>query len=329
MTRPAVRRTVGLAGLGVALVLLLALSVAVGSNPLPLDTVWRMLTAPDGSFEAIIVRDQRIPRTVLVVVVGAALGVAGALMQSLTRNPLADPGILGVNAGASLAVAVTGITSVWFYLWFAFAGAAAAAAVYLLGGGGRRAPDPAQLALAGVAVSMAVSAVVQGVVLSNTNAFNEFRFWVAGSAEGRGYPVTLAVLGFIVAGLILAALVAPALNALALGDESGRSLGVHVARTRVLVVVAITLLAGAATAAVGPLMFLGLVVPFVARAICGPDQRWITPTCILAAPVVALVADVAARTVVAPQEVQLGIMTALLGGPVFIAVVRRRRIEAL
>ncbi|MDN8580300.1 iron chelate uptake ABC transporter family permease subunit [Corynebacterium bovis] len=141
--------------------------------------------------------------------------------------------------------------------------------------------------------------------------------------------MTLAVLGFIVAGLVLAALVAPALNALALGDESGRSLGVHVARTRVLVVVAITLLAGAATAAVGPLMFLGLVVPFVARAICGPDQRWITPTCILAAPVVALVADVAARTVVAPQEVQLGIMTALLGGPVFIAVVRRRRIEAL
>lgn len=199
----------------------------------------------------------------------------------------------------------------------------------LLGGVGRRGASPVRLALAGVAISMAITSLVQTVILADQNAFNEFRFWAAGSAEGRGYTVLWAVVGFIVAGLLLAFVLTPALNALALGEESGRALGVSVVRVRTLVVVAVTLLAGSATAAIGPIMFIGLGVPYLARAICGADLRWVIPCAALAAPVVLLVADVVARVVVAPQEIQVGIISAILGGPVFVAIVRRRRLEAL
>ena len=332
--RVADRRILGIAIAVVALVVLAILSVSVGSNPIPVSRVWALLSHPDGSFESTVIHDQRVPRTLLIIVVGAALGVAGALMQSLTRNPLADPGVLGINAGASLAVVlavvICGVTSIWFYLWFAFAGAAAAAvAVYVLGGAGRQAATPMRLALAGVAISMAISALVQTVILADQNAFNEFRFWAAGSVEGRGFPILGAVVGFILVGLVLAFACAPALNALALGDETGKALGVRVTRTRILVMVAVTLLAGAATAAVGPIMFIGLGVPYLARAICGPDQRWVIPCTVIAAPVVLLAADILARVIIAPEEIQVGVMAAILGGPMFIAIVRRRRIEAL
>ncbi|MEZ2122028.1 MULTISPECIES: FecCD family ABC transporter permease [unclassified Corynebacterium] len=328
------RRQLGFLVAGILLLSLIISSLMIGSNPIPFTDVLHLLVHPDLSFESTVVHEQRIPRTILVIVVAAALGSAGALMQSLTRNPLADPGVLGVNAGASLAVvvsvAVVGVTSIWFYLWFAFAGAAAAAiVVYILGGAGRTAPTPVRLALAGVAVTMAVSSIVQVVILSDRNAFNEFRFWATGSVEGRGWPILTAVGGFIFLGLLIAFAVAPSLNALALGDEEGRSLGVRVERVRTLVMVAVTLLAGAATAAVGPIMFIGLGVPYIARFICGPDQRWVLPFSALSAPVVLLTADIIARIIVAPQELQTGIVTTILGGPFFVAIVRRRRIEAL
>lgn len=312
----------------------LLVSLAVGSNPIPLERVWQLLIAPDGSYDASVITEQRLPRTLLVALVGAALGVAGALMQSLTRNPLADPGILGVNAGAALAVvvavAVFGLTSIWFTLWFAFAGAALASVlVYVLGSAGRGPATPVRLALAGVAISMAVTSLVQTVILADQRAFNEFRFWAAGSAEGRGFSVLWAVLAFIVLGLILALSLAPSLNVLALGDETGRALGVRVARTRAAVMIAVTLLAGAATAAVGPIAFVGLGVPYLARAVCGPDQRWVLPFAAVMAPVLLLAADVLGRVIIAPQEVRVGIIAAILGGPVFVALARRRRVEAL
>ncbi|QGU08304.1 Ferric enterobactin transport system permease protein FepD [Corynebacterium occultum] len=316
------------------LMALIAASLLVGSNPIPVGEVVQLLQHPDESFNSVVVHEQRVPRTILLILVGAALGVAGSLIQSLTRNPLADPGILGINAGASLAVvlavAVFGLSSVWFYLWFAFGGAAiAAVGVYVLGGTGRAAASPERLALAGVAISMAMGALVQTVILSNQDAFNEFRFWAAGSAEARGYDIITAVAPFIVAGLALAVLVTPALNAMALGLDTARSLGVRVNLTRAVVVVAVTLLAGAATAGIGPVMFIGLAVPYLARAICGPDQRLALPWCIMAAPAVMLLADVLARVVLAPSEVAVGIMSAILGGPFFIVIVRRRRLEAL
>ncbi len=326
----------GLLFLAAAVLLALGMmaSLGVGSNPIPPGRVWQLLWAPDGSFDAVVVLEQRLPRTLVLVVVGAALGVAGALMQSLTRNPLADPGILGINAGASLAVvlavAVTGISGIGFYLWFAFAGAAIAAiGVYLLGMAGQASPSPVRLALAGVAISMAVASLVQMVILANANAFNEFRFWAAGSVEGRGYSVLFATGGFVVIGLVLACCLAPALNALALGEDAGRALGVRVGLIRGLAVVAVTVLAGAATAAAGPIMFVGLGVPYLARAAFGPDQRLVLPGTALAAPVLLLAADVVARLVVLPGEVPVGVVAAILGGPAFVMIVRRPRIEAL
>ncbi|TQM57721.1 FecCD family ABC transporter permease [Klugiella xanthotipulae] len=329
------RRRAGLLLAVTALVLLVAaLSLLVGSNPIPPGTVWHLLGHPDGGLLSTVIHGQRVPRALLALAVGAALGVAGALMQSLTRNPLAEPGVLGINAGASLAVvlavAITGVSSIWFSLWCAFFGAAAASvAVYVLGSVGRRGATPVRLALAGVALSMAISSIVQTIILANQNVFNEFRFWAAGSMEGRGFPVLCAVVVFILVGLGLAVALAPALNALALGEETARALGVRVGLTRGLVMLAVTLLAGAATAAVGPLSFVGLGVPYAARALCGPDQRWVLPFSLVLGPVFLLVADLLARVVVAPQEVQVGIITAVMGGPLLVMIVRRRRIESL
>ncbi|MGI0540875.1 iron ABC transporter permease [Corynebacterium aquatimens] len=296
--------------------------------------VIEVLRAPDGSFESTIINGQRVPRTILVILVGSALGVAGALMQALTRNPLAEPGLLGVNAGASLSVvlsvAIIGVADIRLYVWFAFLGAAiATVAVYVLGGGVRADASTAKLALAGVAISMAVSSLVDFVNLSNKEVYNEFRFWAAGSVENRGYPVMYAVIGFIALGLILAVITAPGLNAMALGEEAARGLGVNIARLRTIVMVALTLLAGAATAAVGPIMFIGLGVPYIARFFCGPDQRWVIPVSALVAPTVFLGADLLARVVVYPQEIPTGVITAMIGAPIFIAIARQRRIEAL
>lgn len=321
---------IGLVVLAAAVVL----SLSVGSNHIPLGRVWRLLLDPDGSSDATVLRELRLPRTVVAVAVGAALGLAGALMQSLTRNPLADPGILGINAGASLfvvlAVAVAGTSGIWFYLWFAFLGAAVASVgVYLLAGTGRQTATPARLALAGVAVSAALAAITQAVILADQEAFNEFRYWVAGSLEGRGWPVLGAVGPFLAVGVVLALALGPALNVLTLGDQAGRALGVHLARTRALAMLAVTLLCGAATAAVGPIGFVGLAVPMVARGLVGHDQRWVALLSLVLGPVWMLLADTLARVVVGSQETQVGVVAALLGAPVFVAVVRRRKVPAL
>ncbi|MFV0435386.1 MAG: FecCD family ABC transporter permease [Leucobacter sp.] len=309
-------------------------SLSLGSKWIPLDETWRLLLQPDGSTESTVLHDLRVPRTLLCIVVGAALGVAGGLMQSLTRNPLADPGILGVNAGASvsvvLVVSLTGVSGIGFYLWFAFAGAAiASVAVYLLGSAGRSSATPVRLALAGVAISAALEAITTTIILGDQTTFNEFRFWASGSVEGRLYPVLLTILPFVVIGLVLAQLLSPALNALALGVDTGRALGVRVGQARVGTMVAITLLCGAATAAVGPIGFVGLAVPFAARMVVGSDQRWVTVLSALLGPVWLLLADVLGRIIVRPEEAPAGIIATLLGAPVFVAIVRRRRLAAL
>lgn len=327
------------AGLGWGLVLVSAAVVAgltVGSNGVPLDRVWSLLVHPDGSFEAEMLWEGRLPRTLLLVVVGAALAVAGALMQTLTNNPLADPGIFGINSGAALAVVLsvvlTGQTSVLFYLWFAFAGAAVAAFVVAVLGGTHRAGTaggPLRLALAGIAVSAAIGSLVQTIVLANAEAFNEFRFWAAGSAEGRGFGVLWSVLPFLVVGVGLSLALTRSLNVLALGDDTGRALGISVVRTRWLALAAVALCCGAATAAVGPLSFVGLAVPHLARAITGPDLRRLLPLSILFGAALLVLADVIGRVVgEGSAEVQVGIVTALLGGPVFIVVARSRKVPA-
>ncbi|MFD5429518.1 FecCD family ABC transporter permease [Streptomyces sp. NPDC127084] len=317
-----------------ALVLLGLLSVWVGTRGIPFSATWTLLWRPDGSEASVIIHDYRIPRTLLGLLVGMALGLSGALMQSLTRNPLADPGLLGVSLGASsgvvVAIAFLGVGSVLGYVWFAFLGAALASVlVYVLGSFGRSLATPERLVVAGAAVTAVLFALNYAVLLLNPRAFNQFRFWTAGALAGRNMDVVLVVLPFVVVGVLLALGLAPALNALGLGDQMGRALGVNVGRSRALGLFAVILLCGAATAAAGPIGFVGLVVPHVARFVVGADQRWVLVYSMLFAPVLLLGADVLGRVAGAPGEIEVGIVTAVLGSPLFIALCRRRKLVML
>jgi iron complex transport system permease protein len=312
-----------------------ALSIAVGTKAIPLGTVLDALDGHSVHTEDLrIIQDLRIPRTLIGLAAGIALGLAGALMQALTRNPLADPGILGINAGAAtavvLAIRVLGIGSLTGYIWFAFAGAAGAfTLVYVLGTRGRSGASPERLALAGAAVGAALLAITNAVALLDVTTFDRYRLWVVGTLAGRDMSVVYGVTPFVVIGGLLALGLAPSLNVIALGEDSARALGANLNRTRVLSAIAITLLCGAATAAVGPIAFVGLAVPHVARAIVGPDQRWLLPYSLVLAPTLLLLADILGRVVVRPGELQAGLVTAFLGAPVFLAVILRRRIVPL
>jgi iron complex transport system permease protein len=299
-----------------------------------LDRVWSLVWHPDGSDDAIIVHDLRIPRTILGLLVGGALGVAGALMQALTRNPLADPGLLGVNAGASAAVVTAigllGITGRAGYVWFAFAGAAVASVVvYAVGSMGRGGATPVRLALAGTAVTAAFIAFVYAVTLTDPLLLQRYNLWSVGALSGRGFPEVRMALPFIAFGALIAVALARTLNALALGDDSARALGAHAGRARIAGAAAITLLAGASTAAAGPITFVGLTVPHVARAIAGTDQRWVIAYSVVLGAVLVLLADVLGRVLARPSEVQVGIVMAFVGVPIFIGVVRRGRIAGV
>ncbi|GLZ42777.1 iron chelate uptake ABC transporter family permease subunit [Actinokineospora sp. NBRC 105648] len=334
LVRP--RAGVRFTGLLVALVALAGVCVAsllVGAQDIDPHTVWRLLLHDDGSETAYIVRELRVPRTLVGLLVGAALGLAGALMQALTRNPLADPGLLGVEIGAStavvLAISLLGVTAPAGYVWFALAGAGATSVfVYVLGAAGRAA-TPERMVLAGAAITAALGALVGTVLVLDAQTFDQFRFWVIGSLAGRGMDVFWQVSPFIAVGLGIALLLGRPLNALALGDEAGRALGARIGETRLVGALAVTLLSGAATAAVGPVGFVGLTVPHVARAITGPDHRWVLPYSAVLAPILVLGADVVGRVVGSPGELQVGIVMVLIGGPVFIVLCRRRRIAQL
>ncbi|KOV78667.1 iron ABC transporter permease [Nocardia sp. NRRL S-836] len=325
------RRSLGLLFLLVVLVAVALASIAIGSKEIPLSGVWHALVTPTGLEDDVVVRELRVPRTLIGIAVGIALGVGGALMQGHTRNPLADPGILGVTHGAALAVVLSiflfGVSSLYGYIWFAFAGAMVASVlVFVLGSAGRAGPSPVTLALAGAAVSALMNGLVSAIVLLDQQSLDAFRFWQVGAIAGRDLGVLLQVLPFLLAGLVVAAFNAPGLNALSLGEDVARSLGVKVSRTRSLGILAITLLVGGAVAACGPIGFVGLVVPHVARAFTGPDYRWILPFSAVVGAVLILVADVLGRVVARPSEVEVGVMLALLGAPFFIFLVRRKRL---
>jgi iron-siderophore transport system permease protein len=325
----AARLVLAFAVLGCAAVL----SLAVGARAIPLGDVADALFHGGGSRDAAIVNSLRVPRTLLGIVVGAALGIAGALMQALTRNPLADPGLLGVNAGAAAAVVIAlslGLAGAASSVWFAFVGAAlAAVAVYAIGGAGRGGATPVRLALAGTALTAALTAVIYGVAISDARLLQQYNHWSVGALGGRGRTQLDAIVPFVAIGALLAAALARPLNAIALGDESARALGARVGRTRIGGAVAITLLCGASTAAAGPMYFLGLTVPHAGRALCGPDQRWVLAYSAVLGAAVLLIADVVGRVLVRPGELQAGVMVAVIGTPVFITLVRRKRIAAL
>lgn len=328
------RRVIGLVVLTGALLLAVLLSLAFGARQLTLNEVWQGLWQHDGSEASVIFWSLRVPRTLVGIAAGIAFGVAGALIQAITRNPLADPGVLGVNAGAgfavTLGVGLFGVSSITGYIWFAFAGAVMATIlVYLIGSAGRAAASPVQLVLAGVALAAVLGGYSTFLTLIDKSTFKSIRNWALGSIANTSLDDTVAVLPFLGIGLLLAVLIAGSLNAIALGDDLAASLGANVTRTRVVGIIAVTLLAGGATALTGGIAFVGLMIPHVVRWFVGPDQRWIIAYTVIAAPTLVLTADVVGRLIARPGEIEVGILTAVIGAPMLIALVRRRKASGL
>ena len=317
----------------VLLVLAGVASVAFGVRSVGLDEiVGGVLGSTDTIGEAAVAK--RVPRTVLAMLVGAALAVSGAVMQGVTRNPLADPGILGVTTGAALfvvaGIAFFGLASPTSYIWVAIAGAALAASfVYAVGSLGRGGATPLKLALAGAASSAAFTSLISAILLPRIDVMDSFRFWQIGGVGGAQTEKTLQVLPFLAVGALLSLATARGLNSLALGDDLARGLGEHVGRTRLLAAVGAVTLAGAATAVAGPIGFVGLAVPHLCRLLVGVDHRWLLPFSAVLGAALLTTADVVGRLVARPAEVDVGIVTALLGAPVFIAIVRRQKVRAL
>lgn len=317
-----------------AVVLGAVLSLVVGSRMVPIGDVWATLFHRDHSDPVQAIVAARVPRTVLAVLAGGALGLAGAAMQGLTRNPLGDPGILGVNAGAALAmvtaISVLGVASMSGYIWFALLGAAAAALlVHGIGSLGRDGATPVKLAVAGAAVTAGLSSWTTGLLLTSRQTLDVFRFWQVGTVGGRSIDIVAPVLPFVVVGAVLALTGSRLLNVMALGDDVARGLGRRAGLDRGVVGLSIVLLAGSATALAGPLVFVGLVAPHLARILVGSDYRRVLPLSLGLGAVLVLYADVVGRVVLPPTEIQVGIMVSLVGVPVFLALVRRGRMGAL
>ena len=327
------RRTLGLIAALVMLLILVGLSIMIGSTAIAPSVIWDALFHPSADIDQFAIRDYRLPRTAVGLVVGVALGVAGALIQALTRNPLADPGIFGVHAGASFAVTIAvgllGVSSVEGYMWFAFTGALAVTLLVLALGSTRHGRSPVVMVLAGVCVGAVLGGARDGLQLTSPDAFDAMRSWVAGSLVGRPLDVVWPILPLLAIALVLAFVVSGPLNAMALGDDLAKAQGVRLVRTRVLAVIALTLAAGGATAIAGPIGFVGLMVPHVARWFVGPHQRWIFAYSVLLAPSLLLAADILGRIVMRPSEIPVGIITAFIGAPVLLGLVRRKKASGL
>ncbi|MFF8321187.1 MULTISPECIES: FecCD family ABC transporter permease [Streptomyces] len=327
----AARRALLLLALCGLLAVAVCASLAIGTKAVPLSDV---LAALGGSTDgdAVVVRELRMPRTLLGLLVGLALGAAGAVAQDVTRNPLGDPGLIGVSAGGAFAVAASigllGLNSSHQYVWFAFLGGALAGLLaYAVGGTGYGGATPAKLALAGAAVTVLLDAFTNALVLLDFRTLDQYRYWAVGSLAGRDPELALRLLPFIVAGLLLALALSGRLNALALGDDLATTLGARVRTTRALGAVAVILLTGAAVAAAGPVTFVGLVVPHVVRAFTGPDARWLVPCSALGGAVLLLSADVIGRIVARPGELEAGVVTAVVGAPFLAVLVKRGKLK--
>lgn len=310
-------------------------SLAVGSRAIDPATVLQSLFSYDDENPLhLMILELRVPRTLLGIVVGAALAVCGGLIQAFTRNPLADPGILGVNAGASFAVTfavgVLGFTTPGAYVPFALGGAfVLTVLVYILGSFGASGATPMKLTLAGVALGAAFTGFTTAIVLRDHSTLQVMRFWGVGSIGGRTLDQLTWAVPLIVAGLLIGLLCARSLNALALGDDLAQALGARVRVTRILVIIAVTLLAGTSVAAAGPIAFVGLMIPHIVRWFTGPDQRWVLAYSMIIGPAFLLFADILGRIVLPNGEMRVGIVTALLGAAILIVLVRRKRVSGL
>ncbi|MGW0699510.1 FecCD family ABC transporter permease [Streptomyces sp. NPDC002867] len=329
----AVRRIGWTAAAVAALLLAVLLSLAVGARAVAPSAVLDALLHDGSGPDAEVVRELRVPRTLIGLMVGAALAIAGTALQGITRNPIADPGILGISQGASvgvvLAIAFAGIHTLTGYVWFAFAGAAlASVAVYAIASSGRGGATPVKLALGGAAINALLVSVTMGILTTKAAALDEFRFWQVGSVAGRDAEIVHQVWPFLLVGTVLVVAVARGLDALALGEDVAKGLGQNVATVRIVGGVGATVLTGVGVAAAGPIAFIGLAVPHIARAIVGSDHRWVLPMAALIGPVMLLVSDALGRVVFPPSEIPAGVMTALIGVPFLVTLVRRKAVPA-
>lgn len=331
--RVSVRRAVAMTAAVVALLLAVLFSLAVGARAIAPSAVLDALLHGGHSDAAEVIRELRVPRTVIGVMVGAALAVAGTALQGITRNPIADPGILGISQGASvgvvLAIAYAGVHTLTGYVWYAFAGAAiASVAVYAIASSGRGGATPVKLALGGAAINALLVSVTTAVLTTKASALDEFRFWQVGSLSGRDADIAARIWPFLLVGLLLVLSVARGLDALALGEDVAKGLGQKVATVRLVGGLGATVLTAVGVAAAGPIAFIGLAVPHIARAIIGSDHRWLLPLAALLGPVMLLVSDTIGRVVFPPSEVPAGVMTALIGVPFLVTLVRRKAVAA-
>ena len=333
LRRSTVMRTTWLLVAVGVLVVVMALSTAVGSRHVGLGDIWSAYLGNRDTFAEGVVA-KRIPRTLLAVIAGAALGISGTVMQGVTRNPLADPGILGINTGAALAVvlgiAYLGLSSAHQYIWLAMVGSAVTAVfVYVIGSLGHGGTTPLKLALAGSATAAALTSFISAVTLTRTDIVDLTKSWEIGGVGGGTWDSIRLVLPFLVVGFLLCFLSARGLNSLALGDELAAGLGERVWVTRATAALGAVVLCGAATAVTGPIGFIGLVVPHACRLLIGVDHRWLIPFSAVAGAVLLTGADILGRILARPEELQVGILTAIIGAPVFIAIVRRQKVRAL
>ncbi|KAM3100409.1 FecCD family ABC transporter permease [Phormidesmis sp. 146-12] len=319
-------------GLAIGVLLLIGcflVSLVAGAARTDFNTVWNALFAFNDSTEQVIIRTARLPRALIAPTVGAALAIAGALMQGLTRNPLADSGLLGINAGAAFAVVATTVwlenTSMQLYIWVAFAGAAiAAGAVYFLGSLGRRGMTTLKLVLAGAVLSYLLAAFTTGLLILSERTLEEIRFWLAGSVAGQNLEAFWQVSPYLIAGFAIAFSLGRQMTALALGEEVAHGLGLRIGRVKAMSAIAVVLLAGGSVALAGPIAFVGLVVPHLARFWVGVDYRWLLPYAAIWGAILLSLADLAARWLLQPQELPVGVMMTLLGGPFFVYLARSR-----
>jgi iron complex transport system permease protein len=317
------------AGTVVVLVTFIALSIVYGYT----DTSWKAafdtFMEPDRSTEHLVIQNIRLPRALIAAAVGASLAISGVLMQTLTKNPLASPGIFGINAGGGfmvvMAVTLFGVTSLQSFAWLSFLGAAiAAVGVFIIGGAsGSNGLTPMKLTLAGAAITAMFSSFTQGLLVLNEAALEQVLFWLAGSVQGRSLAILAGVFPYILAGWILSLMIAGKMNILAMGEDVAKGLGVKTNNLKVISLVAVVLLAGGSVAVAGPIGFIGIVIPHIARKIIGVDHRWLIPYSGLLGAILLLAADIGARYIIMPQEVPVGVMTAVIGAPFFVYVARR------
>ena len=312
----------------VLLLLCLLWSIALGAAEITPEVVYTALFAPDmTNFDHLIIQTVRLPRVLSGVIVGAALAVAGAMMQGITRNPLADSGILGINSGAAFAVVmavyVLGSPPLWVYAVFGFIGATVAAAlVYGLGSLGEGGATPLRLTLAGVVLSAFVSAFTTAILIFDQNTLEQIRFWTAGSLAGREMDLLLQTAPLMGVGLAGSMVVSRQITTLSLGDDVAKGLGQQTGWIKLVAAVLVVLLAGGAVALAGPIGFVGLVAPHVVRFFVGADYRWVIPYSAVFGAILVTVADIGARVIIRPQELPVGVVMAFVGAPFFIALAR-------